>query len=119
MYCQVSYLHVEVEDSHDEKIHRTFKRALEFVGSAFEEYRRKVAAHLEQRSKSLSSEDDCSSSASGSGPAEETANASPGHANKACVLLKAGRCQVPYQIISISVYFNSFIERTRLSSIML
>ena len=36
---ELKYLHVEVEDSHDEKIHRTFKRALEFMNQAFEEYR--------------------------------------------------------------------------------
>ncbi len=36
---ELKYLHVEVEDSHDEKINKTFKRALEFMKQAFEEYR--------------------------------------------------------------------------------
>lgn len=35
---EIKYLHVEVEDSHDEKIHKTFKTALEFMKNAFEEY---------------------------------------------------------------------------------
>ncbi len=36
---ELKYLHVEVEDSHEEKINKTFKRALEFMNLAFEEYR--------------------------------------------------------------------------------
>lgn len=61
---EITYLHVEVDDSHEEKIHKTFKSALEFIKNAFEEYQQKLAIQLEQRNKSLSSEDDLSSNAS-------------------------------------------------------
>ena len=35
-------MHVEIEDTHDEKINKTFKTALEFMRSAFEEYRESI-----------------------------------------------------------------------------
>lgn len=50
---EVKYLHMEVEDSHDEKINKTFVTALEFMRNAFDEYQENLRGHQATDGKPL------------------------------------------------------------------